>query len=61
MARPPDDRHFEELCAYWQRVHRLFKALLQRITFDANPIAEPVREALDFLAGLLWKTGPRVP
>ncbi|MCB9945947.1 MAG: Tn3 family transposase [Geminicoccaceae bacterium] len=58
LARPPDDRHFEELCAYWQRVHRLFKALLQRITFDANPIAEPVREALDFLAGLEnWTKG----
>ena len=58
LARPPDDRHFEELCAYWRRVHRLFKALLQRITFDANPIAEPVKEALDFLAGLEnWTKG----
>ena len=50
LARPPDDRHFQELCASWRRIKRLFEGLLGRITFEAAPVAEPVREALAFLA-----------
>ena len=51
LARPPDDRHFTELCDSWRRLSRLFAQLLARVRFDAVPAAEPVREALDFLAG----------
>lgn len=51
LARPPDDRHFAELCDHWRRLSRLFSQLLARVRFDAAPAAEPVREALTFLAG----------
>ena len=50
LARPPDDRHFQELCTSWRRIRRLFEGLLRRIAFEAAPVAEPVREALAFLA-----------
>ena len=50
LARPPDDRHFRELCASWRRSKRLFEGLLGRIAFEATPSTEPVREALAFLA-----------
>ena len=50
LARPPDDRHFQELCTSWRRIRRLFEGLLRRIAFEATPVAEPVREALVFLA-----------
>lgn len=50
LARPPDDRHHEELCAYWSRVRRLFSGVLQRAEFGAAPGAEPIREALVFLS-----------
>ena len=50
LARPPDDRHFQEFCTYWRRVRRLFAGLLQRAEFSASPGAEPLREALAFLA-----------
>ena len=50
LARPPDDRHFQELCTSWRRIRRLFEGLLRRIAFEATPVAEPVREALAFLA-----------
>lgn len=50
LARPPDDRHFEELCTYWRRIKRLFNGLLRRVEFSAAPSAEPVREALEFLS-----------
>ena len=50
LARALDDRHFRELCSSWRRVKRLFEGLLGRITFEATPSAEPVREALAFLA-----------
>ena len=51
LARPPDDRPFEELCGSWLRISRLFANLLARVEFEAVPAAEPVREALAFLAG----------
>ena len=51
LARPPDDRHFAELCDHWRRLSRLFAQLLARVRFDVAPAAEPVREALAFLAG----------
>lgn len=50
LARPPDDRHYQELCAYWKRVRKLFKGVLQRMEFSAAPGAEPICEALAFLA-----------
>jgi len=50
LTRPPDDRHYQELCAYWKRVRKLFKGVLQRMEFSAAPGAEPVCEALVFLA-----------
>lgn len=58
LARPPDDRHFDELCVYWRRVHRLFSNLLRRITFDANPAGQSVKEALEFLSSVEnWTRG----
>lgn len=58
LARPPDDRHFQELCTYWRRVKRLFNGLLQRVEFSAAPSAEPVREALEFLSEISdWTQG----
>ena len=50
LARPPDDRHFRELCMSWRRTKRLFEGLLGRVTFEAAPSAEAVRDALAFLA-----------
>ena len=50
LARPPDDRHYRELCTYWKRVRKLFAGLLDRMEFSAAPGAEPVCEALAFLA-----------
>lgn len=50
LARPPDDRHYQELCVYWKRVRKLFAGLLDRMEFSAAPGAEPICEALAFLA-----------
>jgi len=50
LARPPDDRHYRELCVYWKRIRKLFAELLQRVEFTGAPGAEPVLEALTFLS-----------
>ncbi len=52
LARPPDDKHFVELCASWRRVNRLFYNLLRRIEFDASHRDDNVIIALKYLTNV---------
>ncbi len=51
LAKPPEDKPLEELLAKWRTTQTLFRNLLARITFDASPKGQPVKEALDYLRG----------
>ena len=49
LARPPDDRFFEDLPSRYTHVRRFLPALLQLIAFDGTEAGRPVLAAIDFL------------
>jgi TnpA family transposase len=52
LVRPPQDVYFQELRASYRRVRRFLPALLQTVTFGANPAGQPLIEAIEYLKKL---------
>jgi TnpA family transposase len=51
LVRPPDDVFYSELAAKQATVTRFLPTLLRVIQFDANPAAQPLLRALEWLRG----------
>jgi hypothetical protein len=49
LARPPDDRYFEDLPSRYTHVRRFLPSLLRLVTFHGTDAAKPVLAAWDFL------------
>lgn len=49
LARPPDDRYFEDLPSRYTHVRRFLPSLLRLVTFDGTDAGKPVLAAWDFL------------
>ena len=49
LARPPDDRYFEDLPSRYSHVRRFLPHLLRLVTFEGTDAAKPVLAAWDFL------------
>lgn len=49
LVRPPDDVFYQELQRKQETVKRFLPTLLRVVKFEANPAAEPLAQALDWL------------
>lgn len=58
LARPPDDKYYQELVERYQKVRRFLPALLNTVPFRAMPSGKPVLQALAFLVQIEGQRKP---
>lgn len=60
LARPPDDKHQQEMLARYRTVRRFLPHVLQRVSFKAAPAGQPVLDAVEYLADLQGRRKPKL-